>query len=85
MPTEWVPMPSIFGRERAVLDGIAKTVHKVVIKEFPHNDLIEVPRGSTFDVQKTIDSDEFVARITIELLPPKNTRWNEFTGQWEHD
>lgn len=72
MPVQAVPA-SIFGRERAVLDNIVKALDDGLRHPLETTKRSETRRGSTFDIRKVIDGDEFIARVTVELLPREAT------------
>lgn len=67
MPEEKLPL---IGRDRALIDGLAKLVHDAVRKRHEYTDLYEGTRGCTFEV-RVLDPDGDptgrIARIAIEL------------------
>lgn len=59
--------PSIFGRERALVDKVTGLAHKALRSRYDHTDPRETRRGSTFDLM--LSDDGHVARVTVEMLP----------------
>jgi hypothetical protein len=60
----------IIGRERALIDGLAKLLHKAVVTRHEHTSIIESRRGSYFEVRISDPDGEptgRVARVTVEL------------------
>lgn len=62
-------VPSIFGRERALIEAVAKQIHGAAKKRHRYTELKEERRGYTFEVQVEVDGEAtgHVARITIDL------------------
>lgn len=61
--------PGIIGRERSLMEKVAKQAHGALWKLHPATKLREDPRGYHFDVDVTVDGESTrrVARITVEL------------------
>lgn len=66
--------PSIFGRERALMEALARAVHKTVHMRGASTDLREEHRGYSFQVQIEVDGEPtgHVATITLTM-----DRWKD--------
>lgn len=56
--------PSLFGRERAMIDALTKHVHAVAKKRYEYSIIRERRRGSEFEVRM---DDGRIAKITVEF------------------
>lgn len=61
---ERIEAPSVFGRERAMIDALAELLNKSIRTVHPYSAVRESRRGSWFEVQL---ADGRVAKVTVEL------------------